>query len=82
MLDARVEFIKVFVEADLQYEDFDSTQLEVFIDQAVDLGIEIESVVDEREFYRIKRIINDMYEVYQEEDFDTNCNLVSGGPAA
>lgn len=66
MFNAR-EFIFTFVESDLQFEDFDSAQLGVLETQVTELGIELESEIDEPTFYRIKRILNDMYDAYLED---------------
>lgn len=59
-MSRKYEFIKDFVEGDMQFEDFDESQLEFLKEQIAELDIDVD-IMDERTFYDIKRILNDVY---------------------
>ena len=56
------DFVKDFVENDMQYEDYNTAQLENFRKEVIKSGIDVpEETINEREFYKIKRTLEDMY---------------------
>ncbi len=59
-MSSKYEFIKDFVESDMQFEDFDASQLEFLKEQIVELDIHVD-IMDERTFYKVKRTLNDVY---------------------
>lgn len=59
-MSRKYEFIRDFVEGDMQFEDFDESQLEFLKEQVVELDIDVD-IMDERTFYDVKRILNDVY---------------------
>lgn len=59
-MSSKYEFIKDFVENDMQFEDFDAAQLEFLKEQIVELDIHVD-IMDERTFYEVKRTLNDVY---------------------
>lgn len=48
-MSSKYEFIKDFVESDMQFEDFDASQLEFLKEQIVELDIHVD-IMDERTF--------------------------------
>lgn len=59
-MSSKYDFIKDFVENDMQFEDFDASQLEFLKEQIVELDIHVD-IMDERTFYEVKRTLNDVY---------------------
>lgn len=72
-MSRKYEFIKDFVEGDMQFEDFDASQLEFLKEQIAELDIHVD-IMDERTFYEVKRTLNDVYSKTSKIVEDNNNN--------
>lgn len=67
---SKFDFVKEFVEQDMQFKDFDEAQLIFFKSQVTNLGIEV-GVLDEKEFNEIS---DELHRIYEEITKKTNNN--------